>query len=110
MPKHASATRPVDHADLAPNVVDAADRAPSKLQTIIALLRRPDGAILDELVTATGWQKHSVRGAISGALKKKHKLDVSSTVVEGRGRIYRIEGDATASTGASSNNDHGVQS
>ena len=57
----------------------------TKLQTIIQLLQRPDGALLDELVSATTWQKHSVRGAISGALRKKHKLQISSTVVEGRG-------------------------
>jgi hypothetical protein len=43
---------------------------------------------------ATGWQAHSVRGAISGALKKKLKLKVASEVVEGRGRVYRIGGQA----------------
>jgi Protein of unknown function (DUF3489) len=39
---------------------------------------------------ATGWQPHSVRGAISGALKKKLGLAVASDKVEGRGRVYRI--------------------
>ncbi len=40
----------------------------------------------------TGWQAHSVRGAISGALKKKLGLSVTSETVEGRGRVYRISG------------------
>lgn len=62
----------------------------SKLGIVIACLRQPDGATLDALVEATGWQKHSVRGAISGALKVKHKLMVQSEVVDGKGRVYRI--------------------
>lgn len=67
----------------------------SKLGIVVACLRQPDGATLDELVEATGWQKHSVRGAISGALKVKHKLMVQSEVVDVKGRVYRItEGQA----------------
>ncbi|MDB5540557.1 MAG: hypothetical protein JWQ89_2284 [Devosia sp.] len=42
---------------------------------------------------ATGWHAHSVRGAISGNLKKKLKLEVTSEVIEGRGRVYRIVAD-----------------
>jgi hypothetical protein len=38
----------------------------------------------------TGWQAHSVRGAISGSLKKKHGLAVTSAPEEGKGRVYRI--------------------
>lgn len=110
MPKHASATGAVDPADLAPTVPDAAHRAPSKLQTIVDLLSRPDGAMLDELVTATAWQKHSIRGAMSSALKKKHHLQVSSRLIDGRGRVYRIEGDATAGQGTGSKDDLGGQS
>lgn len=40
---------------------------------------------------ATGWRAHSVRGAMSGALKKKLGLTIVSEVVEGRGRVYRIQ-------------------
>jgi hypothetical protein len=40
--------------------------------------------------SATGWQAHSVRGAISGALKKKLGLEVTSEKIDGRGRVYRI--------------------
>lgn len=65
-------------------------RAGSKLAQVIALLRTEHGATLAEIVGATGWQAHSVRGAISGALRKKLGLTVNSEKVEGRGRVYRI--------------------
>ena len=65
-------------------------RAGTKQATLIDLLRRPGGATIADLVKATGWQPHSVRGAISGALKKKLGLPVESKVVEKRGRVYRI--------------------
>lgn len=64
----------------------------TKLGILIAALRRKKGATITDLMEATGWQAHSVRGAISGALKKKLKLDVVSEAVEGRGRVYRIGG------------------
>ena len=54
------------------------------------MLKRPEGASIDEIVTAFGWQAHTVRGAIAGALKKKLGLNVVSEKSEGRGRIYRI--------------------
>ena len=46
-------------------------RSPSKLDRVEALLRAPAGASIAELMEATGWQQHSVRGAIAGALKKR---------------------------------------
>jgi hypothetical protein len=66
----------------------------SKQAVIIDLLKRRDGATIDDVMAATGWQAHSVRGAISGALKKKLGLAVSSENVDGRGRVYRIAADA----------------
>jgi hypothetical protein len=45
---------------------------------------------IEEIVAAFGWQPHTVRGAIAGALKKKLGLDVTSEKVEGRGRVYRV--------------------
>ena len=65
-------------------------RAGTKQAALIAMLRAPEGATIEEITTATGWQAHTVRGAIAGALKKKLGLDVTSEKVEGRGRIYRI--------------------
>ena len=56
----------------------------------MAVLQKPDGASLAEIVAATGWQAHTVRGAIAGALKKKLGLTVASEKVEGRGRVYRL--------------------
>jgi len=62
----------------------------TKQATLIAMLRRPEGADLDEIAEATNWQKHSIRGAISGALKKKLGLEVTSEK-DGQGRrIYRL--------------------
>ena len=63
-----------------------------KLGEILALLNRPEGATLAAMMEATNWQAHSVRGALSGALKKKLGLMIVSEVVEA-GRIYRISGD-----------------
>ena len=54
------------------------------------MLRAPEGATIAEIADATGWQPHTVRGAIAGALKKRLGLDVRSEKVEGRGRVYRI--------------------
>jgi hypothetical protein len=53
-------------------------RAGTQQARVIALLRRAGGATVDEIATATGWQAHTVRGMISGALKKKLGLDVAS--------------------------------
>lgn len=78
--------------------LDAAEppsvRPGTKQALLIDLLRRRDGATIDEIVAATGWQAHSVRGAISGTLKKKLGLPVASEKREDRGRVYRITGAA----------------
>jgi len=54
------------------------------------MLRSEGGATIPEIVAATGWQAHTVRGAMAGALKKKLGLEVTSEKVEGRGRVYRL--------------------
>src|SRR6201987_3842420 len=61
----------------------------SKQAEVIALLRRPEGATVDEVGAATGWQPHTVRGVFSGALKKKLGL-AGVAAKEERGRVYRI--------------------
>ena len=61
----------------------------SKQAEVIALLRRPEGATVDEVRAITGWQPHTVRGMFSGALKKKLGLAIVPTKEE-RGRVYRI--------------------
>ena len=64
-------------------------RRPSKQDGVIAMLRRAEGATVDEVVSATGWQRHTVRGVFSGTLKKKLGLKLASAKEE-RGRVYRI--------------------
>jgi hypothetical protein len=64
-------------------------RADSKQAQLIALLQRPEGARMADLMSATGWQAHSVRGVLSGVLRKKLGLAVSSKR-EGDVRVYRI--------------------
>jgi hypothetical protein len=71
----------------------APDKPTSKIAIAEALLRRAEGATLDHLVEATGWQPHSMRGAMSGNLKKKRGLTITSTKTDGV-RVYRIAGDA----------------
>ncbi len=65
-------------------------RQGTKQALLIDLLKRKTGATIADLVKATGWQPHSVRGAISGALKKKLGLTVTSEPIQKRGRVYRI--------------------
>ncbi len=64
-------------------------KRPSKQDAVIAMLHRPEGATVDEVVSATGWQRHTVRGVFSGTLKKKLGLILASAQEE-RGRVYRI--------------------
>jgi hypothetical protein len=65
----------------------------SKQDAVIAMLRRPQGATVDEVASATGWQRHTVRGVFSGSLKKKLGLTLASAKEE-RGRVYRIDAPA----------------
>jgi len=73
----------------------AEDAAPttregSKKAIVIELLKRPEGASLNDIMSATDWQAHSVRGFISGALTKKMGLNVESSKRDDGVRIYRI--------------------
>ncbi len=70
--------------------VDGSVRRGTKQAILIEMLRRPNGATIQQMIAKTGWQAHSVRGALSGTLKKKLGLPVTSETVEGRGRVYRI--------------------
>lgn len=61
----------------------------TKIDTVISMLRAKGGTSIEQVIKATGWQPHSVRGAISGQLKKKLGLNILSEKVEGT-RLYRI--------------------
>ena len=67
-------------------------REGSKTAEILDLLKRSGGATLAEIMKATGWQAHSVRGFISGTLRKKLGLPVSSAKGEDGERSYSIKG------------------
>ena len=64
-------------------------KRPSKQDVVIAMLRQPAGATVEEVASVTGWQRHTVRDVFSGTLKKKLGLTVASAKEE-RGRVYRI--------------------
>ena len=64
-------------------------KRPSKQDVVIAMLRQPEGATVEEVASVTGWQRHTVRGVFSGTLKKKLGLTLASAKEE-RGRVYRI--------------------
>lgn len=66
-----------------------------KIATLVELLRRPDGATIETMMQATGWQAHSVRGAISGSIKKTLGLEVISEKVDSV-RVYRIGAEVAA--------------
>jgi len=70
----------------------ATARDGSKKAEVLTLLRRKEGATLQDLMASTGWQAHSVRGFLSGALGKKMGLPVESAKREDGVRIYSIAG------------------
>jgi Protein of unknown function (DUF3489) len=81
-------------------------RAGTKQAQMIDLLKRPEGATVEQIAAATGWQHHTIRGAISGALKKKLGLTVEATRTrevgpnktgaKGSATVYRVTGSPPA--------------
>jgi hypothetical protein len=94
-PEPAKSSKKAARSKNAPKPAPAAKetRAGSKSAIILELLKRPDGATLQELMTATSWLAHSVRGFIS-TLQKKTGMVVDSAKTEDGGRRYSIKGDA----------------
>lgn len=87
-PAQATAAKAATKRRRAAAPAQATEAKTSKLDLIVGQLIRPEGASLAELVAATGWQAHSVRGALAGTLKKKGHA-ISSAKVDGE-RRYRI--------------------
>jgi hypothetical protein len=79
-----------DGAEAEPEVKHPTLRTGTKQALLISMLQRPEGTTMQEIIAATGWQAHSARGAMSGALGKKLGLVVASTKDDARGRVYRI--------------------
>jgi hypothetical protein len=83
-------------------------RAGTKQAQMIKMLKRPEGATVEQIAEATGWQHHTIRGAISGALKKKLGLTVEATRTrevgpnktgaKGSSTVYRIIGSGPAAS------------
>jgi hypothetical protein len=77
-------------------------RAGTKQALMIKLLQRPEGATVEQIAAATGWQHHTIRGAISGALKKKLGFTIEATREVGpsgpgakdSSTVYRIAGSS----------------
>jgi hypothetical protein len=90
---HAPDREPDREPDRAPSHEPTAERTHregTKQAALISLLKQPAGATLTQMVQATGWQSHTVRGAMAGALKKKLGLEITSEKQAGAERIYRI--------------------
>ena len=94
--KKGKATKKAGPAKKAPKAKDGAPgarpvaRDGSRKAEMLALLQRPGGATLAELMTTSGWQAHSVRGFLSGTIGKKMGLKVDSAKREGGTRVYSI--------------------
>ena len=87
-------TGPKDASEASPNPSTpkpVAIRTGTKQAEIIALIQRPEGASIAEIVEATGWLAHSARGLISGGLKKKLNLPITSEKVAGKGTVYKLK-------------------
>jgi hypothetical protein len=85
----AGANKPRPQRKIAASVVAKRDVAQSKLATVLKMLRTSDGAGIEDVMLATGWQRHTVRGVISGAIKRRLGLEVASEIRDGT-RVYRI--------------------
>ena len=87
-------TGPKDASEASPNPSTpkpVAIRAGTKQAQIIAPIQRREGASIAEIVEATGWLAHSARGLISGGLKKKLNLPITSEKVAGKGTVYKLK-------------------
>ena len=74
-----------------PKTKPAASTKPgTKAQTLIGLLKPKRGATINEMMAATGWQAHSVRGFLAGSLKKRHGREAISEKRDGEPRRYRL--------------------
>jgi len=81
--------------DVAPSIVQSTPAEPvgtSKQARLISMLKASSGATLEQMMNLTGWQAHTVRGAISGVLRKRLGLNVVCNAAGSEVRRYRIVG------------------
>jgi Protein of unknown function (DUF3489) len=74
--------------------VAASTRSGTKQEAVLGMLRRPNGASIAAIMETTGWQKHSVRGFLSGVVRKRLKLNLGSQTVDGI-QVYQLTGSGT---------------
>jgi sulfur relay (sulfurtransferase) DsrC/TusE family protein len=84
-PKKAKATKGATAKDATPTARDG-----SKKAIVLDMLKRPEGATLADIMSATAWQAHSVRGFISGSLGKKMGLKIESAKRDDGQRAYKL--------------------
>jgi Protein of unknown function (DUF3489) len=90
--KEDTVTEPVEAPDAAATT-ETTPRTPrpgSKLAQVVELLESQAGASIADIMAATSWQQHTVRGALAGSITKKLGQTLTSEKVDGRGRVYRI--------------------
>ena len=93
-PRKASAAKSKGQPQSANTVVARAEpSAPrtTKQEMVLTLLSRKDGASVEDIMKATSWQVHSVRGFFAGTVKKKLGFTLTSSKAKGEARRYRIE-------------------
>lgn len=80
-------------SQIEPNEASLQQREPrsTKQELVLTLLARKEGASIDEVMQATGWQQHSVRGFFAGTVKKKLSFELISSKIEGEPRRYSIQ-------------------
>ena len=94
-PETANVEDTAEESDTKPESIpsDKTGKIPKgKLGDMLALLKREEGATVTDLMEATGWQKHSVRGAMSGQLKTKYGLVIQKIATKGEETVYQIAG------------------
>lgn len=90
--KGVAKSAPKSKKAVAKTVMKPEEQAPksTKQQIIIDMLKRDEGATLKQMMEATGWQRHSLHGAMAGGLKKKLGFKIISTKESGGEMVYKI--------------------
>lgn len=87
--KHVAVQREPKRAKTPALLVASAGKSGTKHAKILAMLQSPTGTNIASMMKETGWQQHSIRGFLSGVVRKRLKLNLTSDKTNGR-RIYRI--------------------
>ena len=88
--KKRTSAKPKKKDPKTPKAPRATKAKPTKKQTCLTMLSRTDGATIEQLQKATGWQPHSVRGFLAGVAKRQPERTLTSDKVEDKARHYRL--------------------